>query len=347
MLYSSPLVPCLLPMPGEVHLHYLNGPDIAQLAMGDDEIITAVEAGLLAQGSGQTVIEPRMHLTPDPAFNGHFNVLRGYVAPLGVAGVKIVGDYVDNYKQGLPSEMALLNLFDPRTGMPLAVIDATWITDARTGAVTAIGAKHLARKGSRVLGHIGARGTAYWNVRLLDRLFDFDEIRVHSRRPESRDAFGARLSQDLGKKVIVTTDWESCVRGADIVVEASRLDRPAPMLKTEWIKPGALVVPYGTMSALELSLTSIMSKMVMDDWGQARSGPYGALRAHVDAGLLSEATLHAELGQIVAGSKPGRERDDETILFWHRGLSLSDIALGHAVLEKAKKTGIGQRLRYA
>jgi len=179
-----------------------------------------VEAGLLAQGRKQTVIEPRMHLTPDPAFNGHFNVLRGYVAPLGVAGVKVVGDYVDNYKKGLPSEMALLNLFDPRSGMPLAVIDATWITDARTGAVTAIGAKHLARKGRRVLGHIGARGTAYWNVRLLDRLFNFDEIRVHSRRPESRDAFGARLSEDLGKPVIVSADWESCVRGADIVVEA-------------------------------------------------------------------------------------------------------------------------------
>lgn len=207
-------------MPNEIHLHYINGPDIAQLALGDDEIIAAVEAGLLAQGRKQTVIEPRMHLTPDPAFNGHFNVLRGYVAPLGVAGVKIVGDYVDNYKKGLPSEMALLNLFDPRSGMPLAVIDATWITDARTGAVTAIGAKHLARKGSRVLGHIGARGTAYWNVRLLDRLFNFDEIRVHSRRPESRDAFGARLSEDLGKPVIVSADWESCVRGADIVVEA-------------------------------------------------------------------------------------------------------------------------------
>jgi len=334
-------------MPNEIHLHYINGPDIAQLALGDDEIIAAVEAGLLAQGRKQTVIEPRMHLTPDPAFNGHFNVLRGYVAPLGVAGVKIVGDYVDNYKKGLPSEMALLNLFDPRSGMPLAVIDATWITDARTGAVTAIGAKHLARKGSRVLGHIGARGTAYWNVRLLDRLFNFDEIRVHSRRPESRDAFGARLSEDLGKPVIVSADWESCVRGADIVVEASRLEAPAPLLKTEWIKPGALVVPYGTMSAVELSLTSIMSKMVMDDWGQARCGPYGALRAHVDAGLLSEATLHAELGEIVAGAKPGRERDDETILFWHRGLSLSDIALGHAVLEKARKLCIGQRLRYA
>ena len=83
----------------------------------------------------------------------------------------------------------------------------------RTGAVTALGAKYLARKGSKVLGHIGARGTAYWNVRLLDQLFDFDEIRVHSRRPESRDAFAARLSRDLGKPVAATDDWESCVQG--------------------------------------------------------------------------------------------------------------------------------------
>ena len=95
----------------------------------------------------------------------------------------------------------------------------------RTGAMTALGAKHLARKDAKVLGHIGARGTAYWNVRLLDRLFDFDEIRVHSRRPESRDAFAAELSHDLGKPVVATDDWESCVRGADIVVEASRLPR--------------------------------------------------------------------------------------------------------------------------
>ncbi|MCZ7153632.1 ornithine cyclodeaminase family protein, partial [Salmonella enterica] len=85
--------------------------------------------------------------------------------------------------------MALLNLFDPRTGMPVAVIDATFITDARTGALTALGARHLARRNSKVLGHIGARGTSYWNIRLLDSLFDFDEIRVHSRRPESRNAF--------------------------------------------------------------------------------------------------------------------------------------------------------------
>jgi len=330
-----------------VHFTYLSGPDVDALAMTDEEILGAVEGGLVAQGRGQTVIEPRVHLVPDPAYRGHFNVLRGYVAPLGVAGMKIVGDYVDNYLHGLPSEMALLNLFDPRTGMPVALLNATAITDMRTGAMTALGARHLARRESRILGHVGARGSSYWNVRLLDRFFRFAEIRVHSRRPESRWAFGEHLARDLGKPVRVVDDWETCVRGADIVVEASRLPEPAPLLRTEWIAKGALVVPYGTMSALELSLTDVMDKLVVDDWGQVRAGRFGALRAHVDAGRLTEATLHAELCQIVIGDRPGREREDETILFWHRGLSLSDIALGQAMLEKARRLGIGQSLRYA
>jgi ornithine cyclodeaminase len=330
-----------------IYIDYLNAFDIEALDLTNDEILAAIETSLAAQGRGQTVIEPRVHLEPDASFHGHFNVLRGYVAPLGLAGVKVVGDYVDNYKLGYPSEFGVLNLFDPRTGVPKAILDATVITDMRTGAVTALGARHLARKGSKVLGHIGARGTAYWNVRLLDHLFDFDEIRVHSRRPESRNAFGAKLEADLGKKITVVDNWRDCVEGADIVVEASRLSQPEPLLKTEWIKKGAFVVPYGTMSAVELSLTDIMAKLVVDDWGQCKTGKFGSLRAHVETGRLSEETLHAELGQVVAGLKPGRESEDETILLWHRGLSLSDIALGHALLSKARSAGIGQRLRFA
>jgi alanine dehydrogenase len=331
-----------------IYLHYLNALDVEALALTDDEILAAIEAGLAAQGRRETVIEPRMHLVPDKGVQGHFNVLRGaFRAPINLAGVKVISDYVDNYKEGLPSEVGLLLLMDPRNGVPKAIIDGSHLTDMRTGAMTAVGAKYLARKNSRVLGHVGARGTAYWNVRLLDRLFDFEDIRVHSRRPESRNGFAERLSKDLNKSVKATPDWQSCVEGADIVVEASRLTEPAPMMKTEWIKKGAFVVPYGTMSAVELSLTDIMSKMVVDDWGQCKSGQFGSLRAHVEAGKLSEATLHAEMGEIVAGRKPGRQHEDETILFWHRGLSLSDIALGHAMLEKAGRLGIGHRLRYA
>jgi alanine dehydrogenase len=334
-------------MHAPIYLTYLNRLDVEELHLTDADILGAIETSLASQGRGETVIEPRVHLEPGVA-NGHFNVLRGALRePIDSAGVKVVGDFVDNYKQGLPSELAILLLFDPRTGIPKAILDASHITDMRTGAVTAIGAKYLARKDAKILGHIGARGTAYWNVRLLDHLFGFDEIRIHSRRAESREAFAERLREDLRKPVIVTEDWQSCVEGADIVVEASRLMEPAPMLKTAWIKPGAFVVPYGTMSAVELSLTDIMSKLVVDDWGQCKGGKFGSLRAHVEAGKLSETTLHAEMGQIVAGLKPGRESDAETILFWHRGLSLSDIALGHAMLEKAARLGIGHRLRYA
>ena len=331
-----------------LYITYLNGPDIEGLGLTDADILDAVEGSLDAQGRKATVIEPRVHLVPENSSLGHFNVLRGVVHPLGLAGVKVVGDFVNNHKVGLPSELALLNLFDPTTGAPKAILDATSLTSMRTGAMTALGGKYLARKSSKVLGHIGARGSAYWNVRLLNHLFDFDEIRVHSKREESQQSFAQRLSSDLGKPVRAVASWEECARGADILVEASRLAEPQPLLETKWIKPGALVIPYGTMSAVELSLTDIMSKVVVDDWGQCRKGlPFGALRKHVDLDKITEQNLHAELGQIVAKLRPGRENDQETILFWHRGLSISDIALGHAMLEKAKALQIGQTLRFA
>ena len=329
-----------------VDIRFLSARDVDELSLSTADVLEAVEAALRAQGEGEVVLEPREHLVPDPAFHGHFNLLRAYVRPLGVAGVKVVGDYADNYRIGLPSELALLTLYDPRTGVPLAIVDATEITERRTGAVTAIGARHLARRDAKVLGHIGARGTAFSNVTMLDSEFDFEEIRVTSRRPESREAFGAALEEALGKRVEVVESAQEAVYGADIVVEATRLIEPAPLVRTEWIGAGALVVPYGTVSAVELSLTTVMDKIVVDDWQQCRKGRFGALRPHVEQGLLSEANLHAELGQIVAGRKGGRERDDERILFWHRGLATTDLAVGHLLHERAVERGVGTVLHY-
>ena len=105
-----------------ITIRYLSGHDVARLGLGNDEILVAIEASLRAQGNGETVIEPRMHLRPDQSVDGHFNVLRGYIAPGNTAGVKIVGDFHNNYQQGLPSEFGLLNLFDGSTGQPRAVL---------------------------------------------------------------------------------------------------------------------------------------------------------------------------------------------------------------------------------
>jgi ornithine cyclodeaminase len=348
-------------MAGELWLRFLSGPDIDSLALSNAEIISAVEDAVRAHGDGRVVLEPRVHLVPDNGGAGHFNVLRGHLraydwpargAPTragpvhGVSGVKVVGDFVANYAAGLPSELGLLTLYDPDTGVPLSIMDATLITACRTGAMTAVGARYLARPDSRVLGHVGARGTAFWNVVLLDEMFGLDEIRVTSRRPESREAFAQQLASVTGTRVRVAATAEEAFDGADILVEASRLTEPEPLLRTASVKPGAFVVPYGTVSAVELDLLDVMDKVVVDDWREAQSGRFGALRRHVDTGRLSAASLHAELGQIVTGQRPGRERDDERILLWHRGLAILDIAVGLAILRRAEQRGAGTMLRY-
>jgi alanine dehydrogenase len=330
----------------DLWLRFLSGPDIDALGLSNADIVAAVTDAVRAHGDGRVVVQPRVHLVPDNNGAGHFNVLRGHLSVPGVSGVKVVGDFVSNYAAGLPSELGLLTLYDPWTGVPLAIMDATMITACRTGAMTAVGARYLARPDARVLGHVGARGTAFWNVVLLDELFDLDEIRITSRRPESREAFARELAAATDTHVRVAVTAEEVFEGADILVEATRLTMPEPLLRTAWVKPGAFVVPYGTVSAVELDLLDVMDKVVVDDWREAQSGRFGALRRHVDTGRLSAASLHAELGQIVTGARPGRERDDERILFWHRGLAILDIAVGLAILRRAEEQDAGTMLRY-
>jgi alanine dehydrogenase len=344
-------------VPGGLWVRFLSGPDINSLGLTGAEIIEAVEGAVRAHGEGRAIVEPRTHLVPGDG--GHFNVLRGHLADLGpveastgaasrggVSGVKVVGDFVGNYTLGLPSELGLLTLLDPATGVPLAIMDATLITACRTGAMTAVGAKYLARPDARILGHVGARGTALWNVLLLNLVLDLAEIRVTSRRPESREAFGRQLRAAVGTPVRVVASAAEAFDGADVLVEASRLTTPEPLLRTSAVKPGAFVVPYGTISAVEIDLLDVMDKVVVDDWREAQAGQFGALRRHVDTGRLTPETLHAELGQIVAGHRPGRQSPQERILLWHRGLAILDIAVGHLILTKAEQAEVGTMLRY-
>jgi ornithine cyclodeaminase len=369
-------------MPGsdDLWIRFLSGPDIDTLNFANADIVAAVEAAVRAHGEGRVVFEPRVHLVPDNDGAGHFNILRGHLPAAGagssagqppaasgspghppaaglsgirghfpaagVSGIKVVGDFVDNYARGLPSELGLLTLYDPATGIPLSIMDATMITACRTGAMTAVGARYLARPDSRILGHVGARGTAFWNVVLLDEMFDLQEIRITSRRPQSREAFALELAAVTDTPVRVTATADETFAGADILVEASRLTEPTPLLRTSVVKPGAFVVPYGTVSAVELDLLDVMDKVVVDDWREAQSGRFGALRRHVDSGRLSETTLHAELGQIVTGQRPGRERPDERILLWHRGLSILDVAVGQLILSLAEAADAGTMIRY-
>jgi ornithine cyclodeaminase/alanine dehydrogenase-like protein (mu-crystallin family) len=181
---------------------------------------------------------------------------------------------------------------------------------------------------------------------MLDRLFDFEEIRVTSKRPESRERFATSMSGQLGKRVRVEETVEATVRDADIIIDASRLVTAEVLVKDRWVKPGALIQPYGVEQSVEASLPVSVDKMVVDDWNQCQKSEYGQFAAMIRAGALRGEHIYGEIGEIVAGVKPGRESPRERILFWHKGFAISDIVLGHLAYEKARAKGIGTVLSY-
>lgn len=323
----------------KVSLRFLDRSQVEKLSPEPAELLRVVEAGLSAHGRGEVVMPPKSHLHLDHLFNGHFNILTGYVAPVGRAGVKVVGDYVDNWRRDLPSEIAMLTLYDPATGAPCCVMDATSLTWQRTGATTAIGAAHLARREASIVGHIGARGTAFSNLRLLASQFRLTEVRICSRRAESRERLAQRVEAELGVAARAVATAAEAAAGADIVVEATRLAAPTPLLHERDIASGALLVTYGWVRAVDADLPLAMDKLVVDDWEQCTKG--GQLHDLIASGALERRHVHAEIGEITCGRLPGRESAEERILFWHRGFAVSDVVLGDWILRRAEERSIG------
>ncbi len=322
-----------------ITVRLLSRAQVEALSPAPDDLIAVVASGLAAHGRKEVVQPPKGHLHLDHVMNGHFNILSAWVGPINRAGIKVIGDYVDNWRHGLPSEVGMLTLYDPAIGVPVCIMDATSLTWQRTGAVTCAGAMHLAPKDSTIVAHIGARGTAFANVRLLARKFKLREVRVNSARPQSRERLVARIEEELGIRAKAYASAAEAIDGADIVIEATRLEKPEVLIPNYAVKPGALVVTYGWMMALDPAVVTRASKVVVDDWAQCKVG--GALHPMIVDGRLSEKNLHAEIGQIVAGLKPGREAGDGTIVFWHRGFAVSDVVLGNWIYERAEKEGVG------
>jgi len=321
-------------------IRILSRAQVAALMPDHKALIGVVEEGLAAHGRGDVVLPPKSHIELDSRVNGHFNVLPGWVgAGVDLAGVKVIGDYVDNWRHGLPSEVGVLALMDPSTGVPLALMDATLITAARTGAVTAAGARHLGPRSSRVLAHIGARGSAFHNIACLAQLYALEEVRIASKREDTRAKLAYIVNERLGVKAVAVDSIERAVEGADIVVEATRLERPQILIEDRWLKPGCLLVTYGWQMATDPATVARADKIVVDDWAQCCKG--GQLYPLICDGRLTRERLHAEIGEIVAGKRPGRQSERETIVFWHRGFAISDIVVGKRLLAAAEERGVG------
>ncbi|MGH7153622.1 MAG: ornithine cyclodeaminase family protein [Acetobacteraceae bacterium] len=328
-----------------ITIRFLSRDQVESLAPHPSKLVEVIAAGLAAHGRGDVVMPPKAHLQLDHLFSGHFNILPGYVGTIGRAGVKVVGDYVENWRHGLPSELALLTLYEPRTGTPTCIMDATALTWMRTGAVTCVGALHLANPTSRILAHLGARGTAFTNILLLAHHFPIEEARICSARPETRERLAEKVRRELGLRAVAFDDPALAAADADIVVEATRLSQPEILLPERCLKRGALLVTYGWVRAIDPALPRAVDRLVVDDWAQCCLG--GQLYELIADGTLRQDDVDAEIGQIVAGLKPGRQHEDERILFWHRGFAVSDVVLGDYVFRRAEAEQIGTMLLLA
>ncbi len=300
------------------------------------EVLIAVEDVFRLQAKKLTLMPVKVYLPLDK-YQGDFRAMPAYAK--GAAGVKWVNAHPGNpEKSSLPSVMAVLIYNDPKTGFPLAIMDATVITNYRTGAAGAIASKYLARKNSQTLGLLGCGKQAETQLIFHSHFFQFKEIHITDKDEERiknviRKFTGLPLRNSPPEKV------------AGCAILCTTTPSREPVVRAGWIKPGTHINAVGADAPGKQELESKIikkAKIIVDDYEQAMKS--GEINVPLGKGIISEKNIHATLGEVVAGLKPGRKNDQELTIFDSTGLAIQDIAVAKVIYEKAKKLGIGMEV---
>lgn len=315
---------------------YLSRSDVESLGIKISEVISVVEAGLREKGYGRVEMPPKPGIHPRP--DSFIHAMPAYLKGMDLAGMKWIAGYPENRKRGLPYITGLFILNDPDTGIPLSVMDASWITAVRTGAVTAISAKYLARKESKILGIIGCGVQGRSNAEALFAVFNISEIKAYDIDPDAAEKYRKEIKFKLGVEVKVVKSPKEAVEGSDIVVTAGPiLKDPKPVIEAEWFKDGGFAAPLDFDSYWKPSAMRSMDKFITDDKDQ--------LMYYKSIGYFKEIPeVYANLDEIVIGKKPGRESDQERIMAMNLGLAIHDVVVADLIYRKAREKGIGTEL---
>ncbi|MCX8183924.1 MAG: alanine dehydrogenase [Crenarchaeota archaeon] len=304
------------------------------------ELMGAMEDAFRAKAIGRVQMPTKVYVTlPD----GDFRTMMAYIPDLDMACVKIVNVHPNNPgKHGLPTVMATIVLIEPDTGRPLAIMDGTYLTGMRTGATGGVAAKYLAKKDSRVIGMVGAGSQARTQLLALNEVFKIEEVRVCAKTRRECEGF-AKDMQHLGLKIQIKDGVEETVRGCDIIVTTTPVTRP--LVENEWVEEGMHINAIGADAPGKEELDPRIlnrAKVVVDDYEQACH--YGELNVPVSKGIFKPEQIHAELGEIIAGRKPGRTSDDEITVFDSTGLAIQDLAAAALAYRKARELGIASEV---
>jgi len=308
--------------------------DIHQL-LSIDEVMEAVESAFKEKGLSRVQLPPKPYLFYSK-YNGDLRVMPSYLEEFDISAVKIVNVHPNNpVKYKLPSVMAMVILVDPKNGEPLAIMGGTWITAMRTGAAGGVAAKYLARAGSRVIGMVGAGVQARTQlIALKEVLKKIEEVRVTDIIKASREKYAEEMSEKLGLNVRAVNNVKETVRGADVAVTVTPTQ--VPIVKSEWIGPGTHINAIGADAPGKEELDPELlkrAKIVIDDWEQASHS--GEINVPLAEGIIIKENIWGEIGEIVAGLKPGRTSPDEITVFDSTGLAIQDAVTANLAYKKA------------
>lgn len=310
-----------------------------------EEYVHAVEQAFKSRAEGGTLSTGMVHIE---APEGEFHIKAGGLGgDRKYVGVKVNGGFFQNaIRYGMPNIQGAIYLASAENGLPLALMDSIEITRKRTGAATVVAAKYLSRLDSRVATICGCGTQGRIQLQALKHFIPFQHVYAFSRSHERAQTFADQMTEELGVSVTATQDLKAAIAESDVVVTCT----PAKQLflKREYVCPGTFVAAVGSDSPekheLEPSLLA-SSKVVVDILEQCTR--VGELHHAIEEGLMKESDVHSELGDIIAGRKPGRTNDQEITIYDSTGTALQDVAVAAAIYEKAIKMGRGMEFPLA
>jgi len=315
---------------------YLSRADVERTGLPLSEIIASLEAMFREKGEGRTEMPPKPGIHPRP--DSFIHAMPAYIPSLEAAGIKWVSGYPANQARGIPYIHGLLVLNDPETGVPLAVMDCTWITAKRTGAATAVAAAHLARPDSETVGIVACGVQGRSNLAALACRFRISSVKAYDLYPEAASRYAREMSEELGVRVAPVTELSDAVRGLDIVVTSGPiLKHPAPRIEAGWLAPGSFASLVDFDSYWQGPALREVDKLATDDRAQLQY-------YRQDGYFRNTPEPYADLGEIVCGKKPGRQGVQERTMTINLGLALEDMTTAIQIYRRARERGIGLEL---
>lgn len=327
---------------GSPRVLYLSKRDVASVGGQESELYVSALQDAFVQHAKGAVVQPLKPYLRADGKNGHIAdriiAMPAHIASPGVSGLKWIGSKHDNPQRvGLPRASALIVLNDPATNYPIAVMEGSLISAWRTAAVTCLATKHLARAGFEEVGLVGCGVIGRTQIdALLQQFPQIRTIHIYDINAAAAQELADTL-QERGVTANITDTAEAAVRGGDVVIPCTVTDQP--YIPFEWLRPGAFLSNVSIMD-VEKDVFTRADKVVVDDWEQSNREKK-VINQLVLEGRFSREQLHAELGEILAGSRPGRENDDEIIVLNPMGMAVDDIACAAEVYGRAREQSVG------